>query len=174
MRRTLILGGVRSGKSRYAERVAQLSGAPVTVIVTAAAGDEEMAARIAAHRARRPAEWRVREAPVELGSAIEQASYPDTVVIVDCLTLWLSNVMALGDATVLEREREALKHALSQASGAILLVSNEVGMGVVPINELARRFIDQAGTLHQQLGGLCDEVVWMIAGIPTFVKRGAA
>lgn len=172
--KTLILGGVRSGKSRYAEGVARRSGASVTVIVTATAGDEEMAARIAAHRARRPAEWQVLEAPLELGRTIEQASTPGTVVMVDCLTLWLSNVLALNDAKALVREREALKEALSHASGTILLVSNEVGMGIVPVNELGRRFIDDAGVLHQQLAQLCDQVVWMVAGIPTLVKGGGA
>jgi adenosylcobinamide kinase/adenosylcobinamide-phosphate guanylyltransferase len=172
--KTLILGGVRSGKSRYAEEVARRSGASVTVIVTATAGDEEMAARIAAHRARRPAEWRLLEAPLELGRAIAQASTPETVVIVDCLTLWLSNVLALNDAEALGREREALREALAPASGPILLVSNEVGLGIVPVNELARRFIDEAGLLHQQLAQLCDQVVWMVAGVPTVVKGGGA
>ena len=168
--KTLILGGVRSGKSRYAEEVARRSGASVTVIVTATAGDEEMAARIAAHRGRRPAEWRVLEAPVELGRAIERVSSPATVVLVDCLTLWLSNLLALDDASALRREREALDEALSRAAGTIMLVSNEVGLGIVPVNELARRYIDQAGVLHQQLAQRCDQVVWMVAGIPTVVK----
>jgi adenosylcobinamide kinase / adenosylcobinamide-phosphate guanylyltransferase len=170
----LILGGVRSGKSRYAEEVARRSGSPVTVIVTATAGDEEMAARIAAHRARRPSEWAVLEAPVELGRAIDQVSTPGAVVMVDCLTLWLSNVLALNDAKALGREQEALKEALSRASASILLVSNEVGMGVVPVNELARRFIDESGVLHQQLAQHCDQVVWVVAGIPTVVKGGGA
>jgi adenosylcobinamide kinase / adenosylcobinamide-phosphate guanylyltransferase len=172
--RTLILGGVRSGKSRYAEEVARRSASAVTVIVTAEAGDPEMAARIATHRARRPAEWRVVEATLELGRAIEQAREPGAVVIVDCLTLWLANAMALDDPKALGREREALKQALSDASGATLLVSNEVGLGIVPVNELARRFIDEAGVLHQQLAQLCDQVVWMVAGIPTVVKGGGA
>jgi adenosylcobinamide kinase / adenosylcobinamide-phosphate guanylyltransferase len=167
---TLILGGVRSGKSRYAEEVARQRGAPVTVIVTGTAGDEEMAARIAAHRARRPPEWRVLEAPLELGRAIEKSITPGALVVVDCLTLWLSNVLALDDAKALEREREALKRALVEAQGTILLVSNEVGLGIVPMSELARRFIDEAGVLHQQLARVCDQVVWMVAGIPTVVK----
>ena len=172
--KTLILGGVRSGKSRYAEEVARRSGTPVTVIVTGAAEDEEMAVRIAAHRARRPANWRVVEAPVALGRAIRQVSTPETVVVVDCLTLWLSNVLALSDTEAPGREREALKEALSQAPGPTLLVSNEGGLGIVPVNALARRFIDEAGVLHQQLAQLCDQVVWMVAGIPTVVKGGRA
>jgi adenosylcobinamide kinase / adenosylcobinamide-phosphate guanylyltransferase len=172
--KALILGGVRSGKSRYAEEIARRSNAAVSVIVTAASGDEEMAARIAMHRARRPAGWRVIEAPIELGMAIEGSSMRGTVVVVDCLTLWLSNLMALEDAQALGRERAALKEALARAEGAVLLVSNEVGSGVVPVNELARRFIDEAGVLHQELGQLCDRVVWMVAGIPTIVKGAAA
>jgi adenosylcobinamide kinase / adenosylcobinamide-phosphate guanylyltransferase len=172
--KALILGGVRSGKSRYAEDVARGSGSAVSVIVTAASGDEEMAARIAMHRARRPVGWRVIEAPVGLAKAIEASSARGTVVVVDCLTLWLSNVMALEDATALGREREALKEALARAEGTVLLVSNEVGLGVVPVNELARRFIDQAGVLHQELGQLCDRVVWMVAGFPTIVKGAKA
>jgi adenosylcobinamide kinase / adenosylcobinamide-phosphate guanylyltransferase len=172
--KALILGGVRSGKSRYAEDIARASGTAVSVIVTAASGDEEMAARIAVHRARRPAGWRVIEAPVELAKAIEGSSTRGTVVVVDCLTLWLSNLMALEDAQALGRERAALKEALARAEGAVLLVSNEVGSGVVPVNELARRFIDEAGVLHQELGQLCDRVVWMVAGIPTIVKGAAA
>lgn len=171
---TLILGGVRSGKSRYAQQVARQRGAAVTVIVTATAGDEEMAARIAAHRARRPPEWRVLEAPVELGQAIEKSSTPGALVVVDCLTLWLSNVLALEDTEALEREREALKRALAAAPGTILLVSNEVGLGVVPMSQLARRFIDEAGVLHQELARQCDQVVWMVAGIPTVVKGAGA
>jgi adenosylcobinamide kinase / adenosylcobinamide-phosphate guanylyltransferase len=168
--KSLILGGVRSGKSRYAEQLATQSGAPVRVIVTATAGDAEMAGRIAAHRARRPRDWQVLEAPLELGRAIEQASAPGTVVLVDCLTLWLSNLLVQGDDTALEHEREALRVALSQAPGTVLLVSNEVGSGIVPVSELARRFIDEAGVLHQQLAQLCDQVVWMVAGIPVVAK----
>jgi adenosylcobinamide kinase / adenosylcobinamide-phosphate guanylyltransferase len=168
--RTLILGGVRSGKSRYAEQLATQGAMPVTVIVTATAGDAEMAVRIAAHRARRPRDWRVLEAPFELGRAIEQASTPGTVVLVDCLTLWLSNLLVQGNDKALEDEREALRAALARAPGMILLVSNEVGSGIVPVSELARRFTDEAGVLHQQLAQLCDQVVWMVAGIPVVVK----
>jgi adenosylcobinamide kinase / adenosylcobinamide-phosphate guanylyltransferase len=167
---TLVLGGVRSGKSRYAEQIAQRSSIPVSLIVTGAAGDAEMAARIAAHRARRPAHWQVVEAPLQLGRAITRASAPDRLLIVDCLTLWLSNLLALADVARLHEEREALLAAAAHPSGSLLLVSNEVGLGIVPVNELARRFADEAGVLHQQLAEACEQVVWMVAGIPLVVK----
>jgi adenosylcobinamide kinase / adenosylcobinamide-phosphate guanylyltransferase len=168
--KTLVLGGVRSGKSRYAEQVAGQGAASVVMVVTATADDEEMAARIAAHRARRPPQWQVVEEPVALGGAISRATAPGTVVIVDCLTLWLANLLALGDRKVLEGERDALNSAVSEASGTLVLVSNEVGSGIVPANELARRFRDEAGFLHQELARLCDQVVWMVAGLPVVVK----
>jgi adenosylcobinamide kinase / adenosylcobinamide-phosphate guanylyltransferase len=168
--KTLVLGGVRSGKSRYAESAAARSSAQIVVIVTGTAGDAEMSARIAAHRARRPPHWRVREAPIELGAAIEAESTAETVVLVDCLTLWLSNLLGMDDVAALHRERDRLTTALAHTSARILMVSNEVGLGVVPTNALARRFIDEAGILHQQLAQLCDEVVWMVAGVPVMVK----
>lgn len=168
--KTLILGGVRSGKSRYAEARARKRGASVTVIVTATAGDTEMAARIAAHQAHRPRDWRVLEAPIALGRAIEQEGAHGTVLIVDCLTLWLSNLLELEDGAALEREREALKSAVTRSAAEILLISNEVGLGIVPVNALARRFEDEVGMLHQQLAQLCEQVVWMVAGIPVTVK----
>lgn len=168
--RTLILGGVRSGKSRHAEQLAAAAGGPVVVIVTATPGDAEMAARIAAHRAHRPAHWHVVEEPLELGRALLAASDRGSAVIVDCLTLWLSNLLAHPDGSLLQREATALLQALSAAPGAVILVSNEVGSGIVPVNELARRFIDATGSLHQRLGEVCDEVVWMVAGLPVTVK----
>jgi len=168
--KTLVLGGVRSGKSRYAEQVAGQDGASVVMVVTATAGDEEMAARIAVHRARRPPQWQVVEEPVELGRAISRATAPGTVVIVDCLTLWLSNLLVLGDGNVFAGERDALKSAVSEASGTLVLVSNEVGSGIVPSNELARRFRDEAGFLHQELAHLFEQVVWMVAGLSVVVK----
>jgi len=164
------VGGVRSGKSRYAEQLAASHAGPVSVIVTATAGDEEMAARIAAHRARRPGHWRVREEPIALGNALLEVARPDSVVIVDCLTLWLTNIMMRPDAGLLERESEALLAAVHSAPGVVLLVSNDVGSGIVPLNELARRFADAAGALHQRLAQACDRVVWMMAGLPLTVK----
>ena len=168
--KTLVVGGVRSGKSRYAEELAAAHDGPVAVVVTATAGDEEMAARIAAHRARRPSHWRVVEEPIALGRALLDAARPGSVVIVDCLTLWLTNIMLQPDAQLLQRESDALLAAVQSAPGAVILVSNEVGSGIVPINELARRFGDETGSLHQRLARACDRVVWMVAGLPLTVK----
>jgi adenosylcobinamide kinase / adenosylcobinamide-phosphate guanylyltransferase len=172
--KTLVLGGVRSGKSRFAERLAREEGGAVAVIVTATAGDEEMAQRIELHRARRPADWLVVEAPVELGGAIRDAAVPGVVVIVDCLTLWLANLLALDDSAAFTRERDALLNALEQVPGFVVLVSNEVGAGIVPTNQLARRFRDEAGILHQQLAQVCEHVVLMVAGLPLAVKGATA
>lgn len=168
--RTLILGAVRSGKSRHAEELALRDGGPVAVIVTATAGDEEMAARIAAHRARRLSSWRVVEEPIAVGGALQDLALPGSVVVVDCLTLWLSNLLAHPDGRALERESDALLAAVRSVGGSVILVSNEVGSGIVPVNELARRFIDAAGSLHQRLAAVCDCVVWTVAGLPLTLK----
>lgn len=168
--RTLILGGVRSGKSRHAEQLASGHGGSVAVIVTATAGDEEMAARIAAHRARRPANWHVVEEPIAVAAALLELARPDSTVIVDCLTLWLTNILTHPDASLLRRESEALLEAVRSVQGPVILVSNEVGSGVVPVSELARRFTDATGTLHQRLGEACERVVWMVAGLPLTIK----
>jgi adenosylcobinamide kinase / adenosylcobinamide-phosphate guanylyltransferase len=168
--KVLVLGGVRSGKSRHAEELAARHGGPVAVIVTATAGDEEMAARIAAHRARRPGRWRVLEEPIALGRALLDVARPDSVVIVDCLTLWLTNILTQPDESLLPRQSDALLAAVQSVEGSVILVSNEVGSGIVPVSELARRFIDAAGSLHQRLARACDQVVWIVAGLPVTVK----
>ncbi len=168
--KALILGGVRSGKSRYAEELAARHGGSVAVVATGAAGDEEMAARIAAHRARRPKSWQVVEEPIALGRALLETSRPDSIVIVDCLTLWLTNILMQSEPTLLQRECDALLAAMHSAAGSVVLVSNEVGSGVVPISELARRFADATGSLHQRLAQVCDRVVLMVAGLPLMVK----
>jgi adenosylcobinamide kinase / adenosylcobinamide-phosphate guanylyltransferase len=168
--KTLILGGVRSGKSRYAGELARLAARPVTLIATAAAQDEEMAARIAAHRANRPSDWTVIEEPIHLAAALRAAATPTRLVIVDCLTLWLSNLLCGADGAALRRESVSLLETLPSLPGDCVLVANEVGFGIIPANALARRFGDEAGTLHQQLGALCDRVVLMVAGLPVAVK----
>lgn len=167
--KTLVLGGVRSGKSRHAEQLAARHGGRVAVIVTATAGDEEMATRIAAHRARRSRHWHVVEEPIALGRTLAELARRDSVVLVDCLTLWLTNVLTQPDGCV-QRESDALLAAVQSVQGSVILVSNEVGAGIVPVNELARRFIDVAGSLHQRLAQACDQVVWMVAGVPVTVK----
>ena len=159
----LALGGQRSGKSAWAERRAAATGLERVYVATAEAGDDEMRARIAHHRARRGDDWRLIEAPLELAAAVMDASAPGRVVLVDCLTLWLTNVL------VAERDPvaagDALEAALEARRGPVVLVSNEVGAGVVPMNALARRFVDEAGRLHQRLAGRATEVVLVTAGL---------
>ncbi|MEW5943826.1 MAG: bifunctional adenosylcobinamide kinase/adenosylcobinamide-phosphate guanylyltransferase [Pseudomonadota bacterium] len=164
----LILGGARSGKSALAETLALESGLAVTYIATATAGDAEMAERIAHHAARRPAAWAVVEEPIRLAAALQRAAQPDRCLLVDCLTLWLNN--AIADEELFQRERAALLQALPELAGRIILVSNEVGMGVVPLGEATRRFCDEAGRLHQELARLCDRVTLVAAGLPLLLK----
>lgn len=168
--RTLILGGARSGKSRYAEQLAQ-THAEVYYIATAQAHDAEMAARIAAHQRQRPALWQTHEVPIRLAHCIENVDAPGRLLLVDCLTLWLSNCLHAGD-TIWQQQRQDLLVALSRMQADCLLVSNEVGQGIVPVGELSRRFVDEAGRLHQELAGVCERVVWMVAGLPQRVKGG--
>jgi adenosylcobinamide kinase/adenosylcobinamide-phosphate guanylyltransferase len=163
-RLTLVLGGARSGKSRYAERLVTEAPAPWVYIATAEAFDDEMRARIAAHKAERPAGWITVETPVDLAGALDGAG--GAPVLVDCLTLWLSNVM-LRDETA---AGAALLDALPRRPAPTVLVSNEVGWGIVPDNALARRFRDEAGVLHQRIAALADRVVLMVAGLPLVVK----
>jgi adenosylcobinamide kinase/adenosylcobinamide-phosphate guanylyltransferase len=168
--KTLILGGVRSGKSRHAAEIAQASGGAVTIIATGTAQDQEMAERIALHRAHRPKEWRVVEEPLRLADALSAACAPSGIVIVDCLTLWLTNLMCGEDPDALRRESAQLLESLPRLRGGCVLVSNEVGFGIIPANALARRFADEAGALHQHLAALCDQVILMAAGLPLTLK----
>ena len=171
---TLVLGGARSGKSRYAEGLIQALPPPWIYVATAQAGDIEMAERIAAHRAWRPEGWQTIDAPHDLGSALAAAP-PNASLLVDCMTLWLSNRM-LAQANM-ECEIPALAAALKRCRNPLVLVSNEVGSGIVPENVLARRFRDLQGQLNQNLAACADRVVLVVAGIPLIVKgcepRGA-
>ena len=166
---TLILGGARSGKSRYAERLVENAASRGTYCATAEAGDAEMAARIAAHRARRGPFWRTVEAPLALASAIAAAG-PEGPVLVDCLTLWLSNLLMAGRQP--DAEAGVLCRALHEAVGPVVLVSNEVGMGLVPETPLGRHFRDAAGRLNQEIAALADRVVFIAAGLPLVLKEG--
>lgn len=168
--KTLVLGGVRSGKSRLAERLAVQSGLDVACIATAAAGDEEMRLRIEAHRARRPKEWTVVEEPLAMGKALRTHALPGRILIVDCMTLWLTNLLLDADPETLAREREDLRRSLSTLAGDIVFVSSETGLGVVPLGELARRFCDEAGILHQELAACCERVILAVAGLPHPLK----
>lgn len=164
-----IIGGARSGKSGFAQQRALASSLPVTYLATAQAGDAEMADRIARHRAERPAVWGLVEEPLALATALQTHAALDRCLLVDCLTLWLSNLLAAGDHR-LSTETEALLDVLPALPGRVLLVSNEVGQGIVPTNPLARRFRDEAGRLHQAVAGRCDRVTLVVAGLPLTLK----
>jgi adenosylcobinamide kinase/adenosylcobinamide-phosphate guanylyltransferase len=166
----LILGGARSGKSRYAETIAQQSTREVVYIATATAHDTEMHARIAHHRASRPAHWRTLEEPLALAATLQQHAAVGRLLLVDCLTLWLTNLLCLNDDSRLHAETTALLECLPHLPGDIVLVSNEVGLGIVPLGELTRRYIDSAGQLHQQLAAQLATVVFMVAGLPHPLK----
>jgi adenosylcobinamide kinase / adenosylcobinamide-phosphate guanylyltransferase len=168
----LILGGVRSGKSRLAEHLAIDCGLAVTYIATARADDEEMLARIRHHQAQRPAEWSLVETGGELGATLAANAAPGRCLLVDCLTLWLTGLLcdATGASTRLEEESAILLRLLPELPGRIIMVSNETGLGVVPMGELTRRFCDETGRLHQQLASLCDRVIFTVAGLPHVLK----
>lgn len=164
---TLVLGGARSGKSRYAEWLIRTYPPPWIYVATAEARDGEMAERIAAHRARRDSEWQTVEAPYALVEALT-AVPAGSAVLVDCLTLWLSNLMEEG--ADIEARTAALKQTLAERDGPTVLVSNEVGLGIVPENPLARRFRDLQGRLNQDLAAEAARVVMMVAGVAVPVK----
>ncbi len=163
---TLVLGGARSGKSRYAESLITALPPPWIYLATAEARDAEMAERIALHRARRGADWKTVEAPHDLVAAL--AARGEAPLLVDCLTLWLSNLL-LADADV-DAEIGRLEGALARPAAAVVLVANEVGFGIVPDNALARRFRDLQGRLNQRLAAMADRVVLVVAGLPLVVK----
>ena len=166
----LILGGARSGKSRLAEKLAVQSGLAVTYIATSQALDGEMHARIAHHRERRPAEWALVEEPIELGRVLREQAAPGRCLLVDCLTLWLTNLLMLEDDTRLAMQRDTFLEALGEASGRIILVGNETGLGVVPLGELTRRYVDEAGWLHQAVAERAERVQFCVAGLPLLLK----
>ena len=166
----LILGGARSGKSRLAEKLAADSGLEVTYIATGQAWDSEMAKRIAHHRSTRPAEWGLVEEPLELARALRDNAAPGRCLLVDCLTLWLTNLLMLDDEARLQAERAALLECLTGLPGRIILVSTETGLGVVPLGELTRRYVDEAGWLHQALAECSQRVIFTVAGLPMILK----
>jgi adenosylcobinamide kinase/adenosylcobinamide-phosphate guanylyltransferase len=167
-RAVLVLGGARSGKSRYAQALAESASRERLFLATAQPGDKEMAERIARHRADRGAGWRTREEPLELRAALCAEVREDRAVVVDCVTLWLSNLMFAGRD--LSHEISALAKEIAGANGPVVLVSNEVGLGIVPETELGREFRDFQGRANQELAAACDAVVFLAAGIPTLLK----
>ncbi|MGN8249139.1 bifunctional adenosylcobinamide kinase/adenosylcobinamide-phosphate guanylyltransferase [Pseudomonas sp. SMV7] len=169
----LILGGARSGKSRLAEQLASASGLPVTYIATSQPLDGEMNARVQLHRQRRPADWGLIEEPLALAAVLRAEAAEGRCLLVDCLTLWLTNLLLLEDDQRLAEERDALLACLEQLPGTVILVSNETGLGVVPMGELTRRYVDLAGGLHQAVAERCQRVVLTVAGLPLMLKGPA-
>lgn len=168
MNSLLVLGGARSGKSRYAQARAEALDAELIFIATAQAFDAEMADRIARHRDDRGAHWATVEAPVELTAAIRTECREDRVLLIDCLTLWTSNLL-LGERDIPAATAD-LVASIHEATGPLILVSNEVGLGIVPDNELARRFRDEAGRVNQQVAAAVDEAMFIAAGLPLRLK----
>lgn len=181
MTTTLVLGGARSGKSAYAETLAAASGKEVIYIATARAGDGEMAERISLHQRQRPDVWITIEEPLGLGDALLQWCAPERVVLVDCLTLWLSNLMFIDGADFPEigtltlpklfhQLRAQFLDTLAHLGGDVILVSNEVGMGIVPFGAISRTYADEAGRLNQAVAARCERVVFVAAGLPLALK----
>ena len=183
MTTTLVLGGARSGKSAYAERLAAQSGRAVVYIATAEIGDGEMAARIALHRSERPAQWHTVEEPLLLADAIARNDGADRVILIDCLTIWLSNLLFSDGRTYPEvghidlpphllEQRAALLATIAASSADLIFVSNEVGMGIVPMGAISRTYVDEAGRLNQAVAAACDRAVFIAAGLPLILKDG--
>ena len=165
---TLVLGGARSGKSMFAEALAHDGRGQCVYVATAERVDDEMAARIETHRARRGTHWRTVEAPIELAEAIRRASTPRACLLVDCLTVWLGNLVHRGHDV--DAAREALLESLAAVPGPVVLVANEVGLGIVPDNAMARAFRDHAGRLNQAVAAVAGRVYFVAAGIPMTLK----
>ncbi len=166
----LILGGARSGKSRLAEQTAKDSGLSVTYIATAQALDTEMQERIHHHQKQRPADWQVIEEPYSLAERLQQIDAADQLILVDCLTLWMTNLLMHEDQNLQTTECQKLLDVLPGLQSQLILVSNETGLGVVPMGEISRKFVDESGRLHQQLGQIADKVVFCVAGFPMILK----
>ena len=168
--KTLVLGGVRSGKSGFAEDLAAATGVAISYIATAEARDSEMRDRIEAHRARRPANWQNHEETIRLAQVLRAQAQADGCLLIDCLSLWLTNLLLADDANCQEREIDALLEFLPRCPGELILVSTESNLGVVPMGELSRRYCDRVGLLHQQVAAHCDRVVLIVAGLPHYLK----
>ncbi|CAJ0811411.1 MULTISPECIES: bifunctional adenosylcobinamide kinase/adenosylcobinamide-phosphate guanylyltransferase [Ralstonia] len=183
-RLTLILGGARSGKSHHAEQLALQCAGPVTYVATAGEGDEEMQLRVAMHRARRPEHWGLVEEPMRLAEALYTHAQHGGCVLVDCVTLWLNNLLfsehhdypdtgLITPPEAWTTEIDALLTALPLLPGEVILVSNEIGLGVVPMGAVTRFYVDELGRLNQRLAALADNVHLLVAGIPMVVKGPA-
>lgn len=179
----LIIGGARSGKSAYAEKLARATGLPIVYVATAEARDDEMRRRVDKHREARPASWRTVEAGIAIAPALEKEGQAGVCVIVDCITLWLARLLAPNpDADApsavfisrMQAQRERLVAALAASAAQILVVSNELGSGVTPLGPLSRAFVDEHGITNQRIAAVCDRVTLMVAGCALEVKPGAS
>lgn len=166
----LVLGGVRSGKSAFAQEQVSLSCLPVCYIATSQVWDDEMATRVSAHQESRPSNWQLIEEPIELAKTLASLSQSGKAVIVECMTLWLTNLLCLDDEVRFEQETEAFLAAVEAFQGELVIVSSEVGLGVMPMNAMARRFADEAGLMNQKLAKLTDLVTLVAAGLPMPLK----
>lgn len=175
--KTLIIGGARSGKSAYAEQIVLASQLEPLYIATASAHDDEMEGRIHLHQQRRGDQWQTIEEPLFLTETLKQHSNERHYILVDCLTLWLTNLQgqlwhddANASVNEIENKQDELCDSITELAGKIIFVSNEVGQGIVPMGELSRQFCDLSGRLHQRIAKQCDQVIHMIAGIPQIIK----
>ncbi|HSC67633.1 MAG TPA: bifunctional adenosylcobinamide kinase/adenosylcobinamide-phosphate guanylyltransferase [Cellvibrio sp.] len=167
---SLVLGGARSGKSRFAQQLAQDSNLPVVYIATATAIDAEMATRIEHHQHNRPAQWRTRECPLNLAEALQEETRQSQTILVDCLTLWLNNQLFNNPAQDFSALFNQLTDNLHANNANLIFVANEVGLGIIPLGEVSRKFVDEAGRLNQQLAQSADKVFFIAAGLPLVLK----
>ncbi len=167
----LVLGGIRSGKSALAERLVSEAGQPVVYLATATAGDDEMAERIARHQLQRPDDWGLVEEPVDLAAVLSAQGqrHPAPAILVDCMSLWMSNLLQEPQHRFADH-RQAFLKALASYPGSVVIVSNEVGLGIIGMDPLTRRFADELGWLNQDLAGRCDRVLMSVAGLPLTLK----
>ena len=171
---TLVLGGARSGKSGYAEKLAKQTQQKVVYIATANIRDEAIEARVSLHQQSRPSEWLTVESPLQLGAVLQTHATEGTTVLVDCLTMWVTNMLCEADAKItLSEQQSSLFTAIDTIKSEVIFVSNEVGMGIIPMGELTRDYVDIAGRLHQDIAALADEVVLVVAGLPMQLKTKA-
>lgn len=166
----LVLGGARSGKSHYAEKLAIDSGQEVVYIATTRILDNEVARRVEKHKSDRPGAWKTIEEPLRLANSLEKWASSERVILVDCLTMWLTNLLSDANKSLLQKERDQLLARIPDLCGTIIFVSNEVGMGIIPMGELTRQFVDEMGYLHQRLAESVDHVTLMVAGLPHQIK----
>jgi adenosylcobinamide kinase / adenosylcobinamide-phosphate guanylyltransferase len=171
--KALILGGARSGKSAYAEQLARQSGLPVLYIATGAGEDEEMKSRIAHHIQQRDPAWQTIEERIEIAKIVTDQRWQGHIILIDCLTLWISNLMTGGMEEQVGQRRQELVAAVEESKASIIMVSNEVGLGIVPMHPVGRRYRDEVGWTHQALARICDRVMFMTAGLPMMLKPPA-